>query len=340
MVAGSLLSLSELAIADVLTGPIQLRQDWLHTDGKAHVRLRDSWDGAENVTKIAMLSWDVGSLAWVKFTGAAGGGAGGAATIADGADVTQGAKGDSVWDGAAASVTGQSYLRYIALKIEAVRAALTGTPAVSVSNFPATQPVSAVALPLPAGAATEATLALVKAKTDNLDVLLSTRTKPADQQHAIIDSSALPTGASTEATLALIKAKTDNLDVLLSTRTKPADLQQVDVADEDTRILGRAKLLNSGGATIDPATETTLGLVAKDATVAKDASVLLLDTDFKAAIGSAADRPAAYTELDRLYQLGLKLDKAATEATMQKLLAAIAKPPLPAPSRPTLLHRS
>lgn len=45
-----------------------------------------------------------------------------------------------------------------------------------------TQPVSAATLPLPSGASTEATLALIKAKTDNLDVLLSTRTKPADTQ--------------------------------------------------------------------------------------------------------------------------------------------------------------
>jgi hypothetical protein len=43
-------------------------------------------------------------------------------------------------------------------------------------------PVSASALPLPAGAGTEATLAAIKAKTDNLDVALSTRTKPADTQ--------------------------------------------------------------------------------------------------------------------------------------------------------------
>lgn len=94
-----------------------------------------------------------------------------------------------------------------------------------------------------------AILDFIKAKTDNLDVALSTRTKPSDQQHAIIDNSALPLGASTEAkqdalnakdfatqtTLALIKAdldlikaKTDNIDVLLSTRTKPADTQKVD----------------------------------------------------------------------------------------------------------------
>jgi hypothetical protein len=46
-----------------------------------------------------------------------------------------------------------------------------------------TQPVSAASLPLPTGASTEATLALIKAKTDNLDVAMSTRTKPADSQN-------------------------------------------------------------------------------------------------------------------------------------------------------------
>lgn len=75
--------------------------------------------------------------------------------------------------------------------------------------------------------ATQTTLALIKAKTDNLDVLLSTRTKPADSQHVIIDSGSisnttfgvtgtfwqatqpisaaslpLPSGAATETTLA------------------------------------------------------------------------------------------------------------------------------------------
>lgn len=49
-------------------------------------------------------------------------------------------------------------------------------------------------VPLPTGASTEATLALIKAKTDNLDVVLSTRTKPADQQHVIVDSAAAVTG--------------------------------------------------------------------------------------------------------------------------------------------------
>lgn len=49
------------------------------------------------------------------------------------------------------------------------------TQPVSGTFWQATQPVSAASLPLPAGASTEATLALIKAKTDNLDVLLSTR---------------------------------------------------------------------------------------------------------------------------------------------------------------------
>lgn len=47
-------------------------------------------------------------------------------------------------------------------------ASLTVDGAVSVSNFPATQPVSAAALPLPAGASTEATLAGIKTGTDKI----------------------------------------------------------------------------------------------------------------------------------------------------------------------------
>lgn len=77
-------------------------------------------------------------------------------------------------------------------KVEAVRALLAATltiaGSVSVSNFPATQPISAASLPLPSGAATEGTLAnrgtettlaLVKTAVQSLDtdidVALSTR---------------------------------------------------------------------------------------------------------------------------------------------------------------------
>jgi hypothetical protein len=47
--------------------------------------------------------------------------------------------------------------------------------------------------------ATEATLAAIKAKTDNLDVLLSTRTKPADTQPVSAVALPLPAGAATAA---------------------------------------------------------------------------------------------------------------------------------------------
>ncbi len=120
--------------------------------------------------------------------------------------------------------------------------------------FQATQPVSAAALPLPTGASTEVTLALIKAKTDNLDVLLSTRTKPADSQHVTLDAGAavighvvtdtgsttavsnfpatqpisaaalpLPTGAATEATLGLI-------DTAILAQARLVDTQPVSVA--------------------------------------------------------------------------------------------------------------
>ncbi|MCU1308249.1 MAG: capsular biosynthesis protein [Acidobacteriaceae bacterium] len=67
-----------------------------------------------------------------------------------------------------------------------VRNIPSGTQAVSgtvtANAGTGTMAVSAASLPLPSGASTEATLALIKAKTDNLDVALSTRTKPADTQ--------------------------------------------------------------------------------------------------------------------------------------------------------------
>lgn len=68
---------------------------------------------------------------------------------------------------------------------------------------------------------------------------------------------------STEATLAAIKAKTDNLDVLLSTRTKPADSQHVTIDNSMTA--------NAG-------TNLNTSLLALDSTVAKDASLTILNT--------------------------------------------------------------
>lgn len=79
--------------------------------------------------------------------------------------------------------------------LAAILAKLNASVTVTGTFFQVTQPVSLAASPLPTGASTEATLALIKAKTDNIDVALSTRTKPADQQHVIVDT--MPTTAVT-----------------------------------------------------------------------------------------------------------------------------------------------
>lgn len=104
------------------------------------------------------------------------------------------------------------------------------------------------------GLTKEATLLLVKAKTDNLDVLLSTRATEAT----------LATRA-TEATLLLIKTKTDNLDVLLSTRGTEATLLLIKAKTDNLDVLLSTRATEATLAT--RATEATLATRAADATV-------------------------------------------------------------------------
>lgn len=74
--------------------------------------------------------WNPSTLAYeVATAGAISGVA--AVSIADGANVTQGAKGDAAWDGASASPTSQSIFKYIGQKLEAIRALLAGALDVS-----------------------------------------------------------------------------------------------------------------------------------------------------------------------------------------------------------------
>jgi hypothetical protein len=96
-----------------------------------------------------------------------------AGSLADGAIVTLGNVNDPAVGDANGSLN--AHARQIA-KV------LTAGITVTANAGTGTLAVSAASLPLPSGASTEATLALIKAKTDNLDVLLSTRTKPADSQ--------------------------------------------------------------------------------------------------------------------------------------------------------------
>lgn len=77
------------------------------------------------------------------------------------------------------SGSGKDYVVGVSLRSSASGGSLDfGTPSNPIRIDPigsTTQPVSIITLPLPTGASTEATLALIKAKTDNLDVALSTR---------------------------------------------------------------------------------------------------------------------------------------------------------------------
>lgn len=162
---------------------------------------------------------------------------------------------------------------------------------VAIASNQTALPVSAASLPLPAGAATEATLALVKAKTDNLDVLLSSRavTGLTDAQlrasavpvsgtffqvtqPVSAASLPLPAGAATEATLALIKAKTDNLDVALSTRagdrTTAAAPFAVRLSDGAVFITTLPVSVASLPLPAGAATEATLATRATEATLA------------------------------------------------------------------------
>jgi hypothetical protein len=70
---------------------------------------------------------------------------------------------------------------------------------------------------------------------------------------------------------------------------------------------------------------------------------IVADAALAALIGSLSDTPGAYTVLDRLNAIGRRIDAhakvGATEATMQKVLAALTKPPATSAVRATLSHR-
>lgn len=139
------------------------------------------FDSSEQVMTNASLVWNPLTLAWEKMTqpGAVGGGGDASAANQILQIAALGAPADVEASGNGSIIALLKRLR--TLLAGGLPAALIGGR-LSVDGSGVTQPVSAAALPLPAGASTEATLALIKAKTDNLDVLLSTRTKPADTQ--------------------------------------------------------------------------------------------------------------------------------------------------------------
>lgn len=181
-----------------------------------------------------------------------------------------------------------------------VSAAVSGS--VSVSSAPSTAVTNANLDSSLSGIKT--TLDSIKTKTDNLDVLTSTRTKPADAQHTIIDSGTtaitnanLDAAISTlaqQATLALIKAKTDNLDAASSTL----------------------------------ATQSTLASILAKLDVAL--STRLAETTYTGRMGELQQNPTPYTELDRLKTIADKLDALgktqATDATLKQVVTKLTPP--------------
>lgn len=133
--------------------------------------------------------------------------------------------------------------------------------------------ITAVSLPLPGGAATEATLAALNTNAADIETILTsikdtagikkiTDPLPAGTNNigdVDVVSSVLPAGAATEATVAtlatqataaLIKTNTDNLDVTLSTRATESTVAAINTAtgttgDADTAntVIGRLKQL-------------------------------------------------------------------------------------------------
>lgn len=197
--------------------------------------------------------------------------------ITPGVGVTIGA--DNVLDG----TLGNAQIQYVKIMDGAIggtNKATVTTNGLVVDGSATTQPISAVSLPLPTGAATETTLTSVETNTDNLDVLLSTRATEAtlsdikDQtdeltfvaSRLLVDGSGvtqpvsalslpLPTGAATETTLVDIETNTNNLDVALSTRASELTLSSIkDQTDELTFISNR--LLVDGSGVIQPISGT------------------------------------------------------------------------------------
>lgn len=191
--------------------------------------------------------WDIATLRWVKGTQpSGGGGGGGAVTVADGADVTQGALADAAvitdttgtlsgklrglvkWafermpaslgqKTAAASLpvviaSDQSAVKITGFSGQAAIVVTATTPldvAIADSSTVDIKKMGGVATSMNTGVRDAGTQRVTLATNDAIQVNAGTN----------LNTSAL----SLEATQLLVKAKTDNLDVLLSTRLKPAD---------------------------------------------------------------------------------------------------------------------
>ncbi len=166
-----------------------------------------------------------------------------------------------------------------------------------------------VAPSLAADAATQTTLALIKTKTDNLDVAISTRTKPADQQHVLIDSPTGLTDTQLRATAVPVSATSLPLPALAATSTKQSDgTQKTQVVDGSGNVQpagdtsGRAIKVDAS-ATTQPISAVSLPLptgAALDATlnsVGIAVTALTRPGDTQLVDGSAHTQPISAVSL-------------------------------------------
>jgi hypothetical protein len=250
------------------------------------------YDNTEGIFRFGVAVWDAGSLTWIKMTqpGSILGAGGGPATIADGADVAEGATTDLD--------TANTVIGRLKKIVSLLSSSLTVSGTVT-ANAGTNLNTSALSL--------EATQLLVKAKTDNLDVLLSTRLKPADTLAAVTNlvqaggtnlttkaASTLPAAADTALVVTLRDSAVvtnANLDVALSTRLKPADT--LAAVTSLTQFNGQAIALNTGVRSAG-----TLRV-----TVATDDLVPVSNTNLDVALSTRlkpADTLAAVTNLAQL----------------------------------------
>jgi hypothetical protein len=137
----------------------------------------------------------------------------------------------------------------------------TKTPALVAGRVPVdgsgvTQPISAAALPLPAGAATEATLASLNGKVVAVDT-----------GAVVVSSSALPSGAATEASLASVDAKLGSLGQKAMAGSAPV----VIASDQSTIPVSVASVPLPTGA----ATEATLSALNAKVTAVDTGAVVV-----------------------------------------------------------------
>lgn len=205
----------------------------------------------------------------------------------------------------------------------AVTASIPGTVDVSDRAGRLLGHVAVDASALPAGAATEATLALIQAKTDNLDVALSTRASQATVASILAQLDVALSTRASEATLALIKAKTDNLDVALSTRASESTLATRASEATVASILAQLDVSLSTRASQATLASVLAQLDVALSTRASQATVASILTQLDVALSTRASEATLALIKAKTDNLDVALSTRASQATLASVLAQL-----------------